>query len=472
MTATLSNYVWIPWTLFAEHSSLVDKVMRDLTVVPRAFHPSETPEKLTLYVSDEQAECVGLPVHYGLDLMAEYFSSHRVTQLPPLGTPVSFPPLQRPDPNHPKASPSQPQFIADLMEALRRRFVVFAKAPTGSGKTVVALHSIAELGVRTLVVVPSIELATQWRDEAVRHLHLMPDRIGMVGGGECDYGPDKVLTIAVVHSMVQGKMDADFLESIGYVIWDEAHFLGADFFAKSMGMVRPRYRLGLSATPFRRDGRDAVFFHYFGQPCVVATAPALHIEYHVLRYPGKAYPSEMPDARLINSLCADPLRNLFLVDQIENLFNQGRQFVVFSDRIDQLQLLMTLCINRGMPKNKLGLFVGQYTDANGKRVAMKKDSLAWTKANAQVIFATYGMMKQGIDIPRLDAGLEASPKGDVVQAVGRARRPFEGKPDPIWYSVCDTRCARLLRMSQSRTNKMKRENATIIHHDASHAKTH
>ena len=42
-------------------------------------------------------------------------------------------------------------------------------------------------------------------------------------------------------------------------------------------------------------------------------------------------------------------------------------------------------------------------------VATDQQYLAWCEEHAQVIFATYAMMKEGIDIPRLDAGVEATP---------------------------------------------------------------
>ncbi len=44
--------------------------------------------------------------------------------------------------------------------------------PTGAGKTVVALMVIERTRLRTLVVVPTIELLYQWRDAVVERLQL------------------------------------------------------------------------------------------------------------------------------------------------------------------------------------------------------------------------------------------------------------------------------------------------------------
>jgi superfamily II DNA or RNA helicase len=51
------------------------------------------------------------------------------------------------------------------------------------------------------------------------------------------------------------------------------------------------------------------------------------------------------------------------------------------------------------------------------------------------------MMKEGVDIPRLDAGIEALPSADNIQAIGRIRRPFPGKKRPKWFSIIDKKIA-------------------------------
>ncbi|AHC30483.1 hypothetical protein CC53_gp066 [Rhizobium phage vB_RleS_L338C] len=50
------------------------------------------------------------------------------------------------------------------------------------------------------------------------------------------------------------------------------------------------------------------------------------------------------------------------------------------------------------------------------------------------------MMTEGIDIPRLDAGIDVLPRGDATQLIGRIRRPRPGKPEPVWITLLDTKC--------------------------------
>src|SRR5262249_25205160 len=83
--------------------------------------------------------------------------------------------------------PSYPRAALDAwLRAAGRGLVVL---PTGAGKTIVAFDAIARLGVRTLVVVPTIELLRQWRAGIAERLGVAEDQIGVIGGGERRLGP-------------------------------------------------------------------------------------------------------------------------------------------------------------------------------------------------------------------------------------------------------------------------------------------
>ena len=58
----------------------------------------------------------------------------------------------------------------------------------------------------------------------------------------------------------------------------------------------------------------------------------------------------------------------------------------------------------------------------------------------KVLFATYGLAKEGLDIPRLDRLILASPhkdKATIIQSIGRIERKFKGKENPICYDLVD-----------------------------------
>src|SRR5581483_7619383 len=121
--------------------------------------------------------------------------------------------------------------------------------PTGAGKTVLALMAAAQLQARTLVVVPTLELLEQWRTALVERLGAPPEAVGQLGGGRRDLRP---LTVATYDS---ASMRGRHLPAFGLLVVDEAHHLPATTYRSIARKVDAPYRLGLSATPERADGR-------------------------------------------------------------------------------------------------------------------------------------------------------------------------------------------------------------------------
>lgn len=125
--------------------------------------------------------------------------------------------------------------------------------PTGAGKTVVALMAVARLGVRTLVVVPTIDLLHQWRSTLASNLGYPIEEIGIIGGGK---RTQRDLTVITYDS---AAMPRRLLDGFGLLVVDEVHHLPARAYRSIAGKVNAPFRLGLSATPERSDhGHEAL----------------------------------------------------------------------------------------------------------------------------------------------------------------------------------------------------------------------
>ncbi|MBC8075699.1 MAG: DEAD/DEAH box helicase [Chloroflexales bacterium] len=120
--------------------------------------------------------------------------------------------------------------------------------PTGAGKTVLALLTIDRLKLRTLVVVPTIELLYQWRDALIERLGVAKSHVGVVGDGRHEDRPITVITYA------SAAMPHANLANIGLLICDEAHHLPAPAYSAIATRSGAPYRLGITATPGRGDG--------------------------------------------------------------------------------------------------------------------------------------------------------------------------------------------------------------------------
>ncbi len=113
--------------------------------------------------------------------------------------------------------------------------------PTGSGKTVVALGAIAELGVPALIVVPTRVLLDQWATALER---VWSGRIGRIGDG--DYQVEAITVCTYSSAVIWASRIGD---RFGLVIIDEAHHVGAWCPGEVLEMLVAPARLGLTATP-------------------------------------------------------------------------------------------------------------------------------------------------------------------------------------------------------------------------------
>jgi superfamily II DNA or RNA helicase len=128
--------------------------------------------------------------------------------------------------------------------------------PTGAGKTHVAVLAAAEKNRSTLVVAPTLDLVRQWYD--VLRTSFGVD-VGVIGGGEHVVRPLTVITYdsAYIHMESIGAR-------FGLVVFDECHHLPSDAYALAARSCLAPYRLGLTATPERTDGRDAMLVDLVG----------------------------------------------------------------------------------------------------------------------------------------------------------------------------------------------------------------
>lgn len=141
--------------------------------------------------------------------------------------------------------PHQREALAAWVEAGRLGVVVL---PTAAGKTYLAQLAMQATQRSTLIMVPTLDLLHQW------YAHLVaafPDaEIGLLGGGSRDRTPILIATYdsAAINAETLGNQYA-------LLIFDECHHLPSDFNRVVAESAIAPYRLGLTATPDRADGK-------------------------------------------------------------------------------------------------------------------------------------------------------------------------------------------------------------------------
>ncbi|MEF8860408.1 MAG: DEAD/DEAH box helicase [Haloarculaceae archaeon] len=155
--------------------------------------------------------------------------------------------------------PYQQDWVSRFVEAKAGVLV----GPPGSGKTVAALGVMAAIGGETLVLVPSRELAEQWREEMLARTSLTGELIGLYHGGEKNIRP---VTIATYQTAGMDRHRMLFDERRwGLVVYDEVHHIPSPIYRRSADL-QTKHRIGLSATPIREDDREAEIFTLIGPP--------------------------------------------------------------------------------------------------------------------------------------------------------------------------------------------------------------
>ncbi|MFA5166843.1 MAG: DEAD/DEAH box helicase, partial [Candidatus Paceibacterota bacterium] len=162
---------------------------------------------------------------------------------------------------HGKLTEPQEQALKDV---LSEDFGVFV-APPGAGKTVIAIAAIAERKTNVLILTHRKPLMEQWRLQLSSLLGLDKKEIGQIGGGKNK--SNGRVDIAMVQSLDSGRSVDPRIADYGFIIVDECHHVSAFSFEKALTQAKAKYVLGLTATPYRRDGQQPIIHMQCGPIC-------------------------------------------------------------------------------------------------------------------------------------------------------------------------------------------------------------
>ena len=289
---------------------------------------------------------------------------------------------------------------------------------TGLGKTVIALNIISRLRKKVIIIVHKEFLMNQWIE---RINEFLPQaKVGKIQGKTIDI-EDKDIVIAMLQSLSMKDYEENVFSSFGFSIIDEVHHLGAEVFCQAFLKFNTIYCLGLSATMNRKDGLSKVFKMFLGDIIHVEkrdtscslTVKAIEYsnsdeDFNEMVYNFKGDPLY---STMISKLCNFNNRSEFILHVIKSEFdkNPDQQMILLAHNKSLLQYLYDSITHRNI--NTVGFYVG----------GMKEEKLKESESK-KIILATYSMASEGLDIKTLTTLFLASPKTDIVQAIGRILR--------------------------------------------------
>lgn len=419
-----------------------------LTIRPRKVgdHPGEKPKPIEMFV--EREDYFGVPREY---FLANKRTEHEIELDVTDGDstrwagPVSFNKERRLRPEQERAVST----VVDSFSAGGLGGIV--RAPCGFGKTVTACALIERLQKPTLIVVHKEFLLNQWKERLQEYLPEV--KIGIAQQDECSF-VGKHVVIGMVHSLAARDYPQEFLDWPGLILVDEVHRIGAETWAPVPARFRARHRVGLSATPRRKDGADNVFLWHIGQILYASQEQQLkaqvrrvYSDFHLVKTE-RFNPNLAPKSLKLKFLCASTQRNRLIHDRLIMALGAGRKVLVLSERLQHLRAMESTLRQTWPgpgPCPSTGFYVG----------GMSEDDLD-VAAEARCIFATIQFASEGLDIPALDTEFLTTPLGDVEQAVGRILRVFEGKKPPIVVDFRDDRVEQFRRYGELRDDFYRR----------------
>ena len=323
-------------------------------------------------------------------------------------------------------------------------------APTGFGKTVTAAAIIARRGINTLVLVHRTELLKQWQERLLAFLGAGQGLVGTIGGGRAK--PTGNIDIAVMQSVSrQGEVNS-LVEHYGQVIVDKCHHIGAVSFNAILKQTKAKYVVGLTATPFRRDGQEPIIFMQCGPiRHTAAKSAGAPDDLEVLPRSGVAridLPSQAGIQDMFRHLANDQERTDAIAAEIEGSCAQGRKVLVLTERTEHLDAILAaldgheptpFVLHGRMSKKQRGALVAQM------------DSLP--PEAPRILLATGKLVGEGFDHPPLDTLILAMPvswKGTLQQYAGRLHREHATKTGVRIIDFVDTGHPALLRMWEKR----------------------
>ena len=298
---------------------------------------------------------------------------------------------------------------------------------TGMGKTVMAIDIISKMCVKTIILVHKEFLMNQWIE---RIAEFLPEaKVGKLQGKIIDVEGNDIV-IAMIQSLSMKEYDSNIFKDFGFMIIDEVHHMGAEVFSNSLCKVVTPYTLGLSATMERKDGLSKVFKMFLGETIHVEKRDTSQQTVLVKTLQYKVDDDDFNDVKydfrgntqistMITKLCNYNNRSEFILSFIKHtlLENKEQQIMILAHNKSLLKYLYEAIEHRKIANGSVGYYVG----------GMKEKDLKISETK-QIVIATYSMAAEGLDIKTLTTLVLATPKTDVIQAVGRILRAKHKQP--------------------------------------------
>jgi superfamily II DNA or RNA helicase len=289
------------------------------------------------------------------------------------------------------------------------------------GKTVAALAIAAKLGQKTLIVTHTTNLRNQWEKEVQKAFGI---QAGRIGSGVMD--TSSPIVVGNIQSLYRRVEDIKHL--FGTVILDEMHHVSSPTFTRIIDEMPSRYKIGLTGTLERKDGRHVVFRDYFGHnvlkpPKENYMTPKIDVVKTEVRFLDGSY---TPWAERINHL-VNTEEYVHTVSMIAAKYAaEGHNVLVVSDRVAFLKVCHRLvgdnsvCITGDMEFGE------------------REKTMKLIGKSKNILFGTQAIFSEGISLDALSCLVLGTPVNNeplLTQLIGRIIRKVPNKRQPTVVDI-------------------------------------
>ena len=288
------------------------------------------------------------------------------------------------------------------------------------GKTFTALAIANKLQQKTLIVTHTLALRGQWEKEVQKVFGVTA---GVIGSGQFDM--DKEIVVGNVQTLYRNidKIVGEF----GTIILDEMHHVSSPTFTRIVDASKARYKIGLTGTMQRKDGRHVVFRDYFSNtvfkpPRENYLTPRVDIIHSGIRF----MDGNVDWANRINALAYNWEYQNTMAMLAASYAAKGHKVLLVSDRVDFLKSCARLvgdnaiCVTGDIPHEERGKLIKQIFD------------------DKDILFGTQSIFSEGISVDCLSCLILGTPVNNeplLTQLIGRVIRMNEGKLQPVIVDI-------------------------------------
>jgi len=290
------------------------------------------------------------------------------------------------------------------------------------GKTFTGLAIAGKLGQKTLVITHTVPLRNQWAKEVEKVYGFKPS---IIGSGNFDLSKP----IVVGNTQTLYRKLPEIKREFGTIILDEMHHVSSPTFSKIIDTNYARYKIGLSGTIERKDGKHVVFRDYFGQnvykpPKENFMSPTIHILRSEVRFMDGA---RTPWANRVTHLANDNEYRHTVAMAAAAYAARGHKVLVVSDRVHFLKACAELAGDRAI------CVTGEVSHED------RETYMAEIRNNKKdILFGTQAIFSEGISLNNLSCLILGTPINNeplLTQLIGRVIRKEENKLSPVIVDI-------------------------------------